>query len=144
MAPSSRDVTEAELAILRVLWDTPEPSVREITDRLYPDGGNSEFATVQKLCDRLEAKGLVEADRDRRPKVLRAKIDRSSLSVRKLRAVAEELYSGSLTPLVSQLLRGGTFSAEEIHQLRDQIERLALESTPRDASDPEPEPGDKR
>jgi predicted transcriptional regulator len=127
VAGRSRDVTEAELAVLQVLWEHGERTVREITDRLYPEGGNSETATVQKLCERLEAKGCVAADRRRRPKRYRARVDRESLSARKLRAVAVDLYAGALIPLVSQLLRDGPFSREEIEQLRAEVERLAGE-----------------
>ena len=124
----ARDVTEAELAVLQVLWELEECTVREITERLYPTGGNSEFATTQKLCECLEGKELVVADRSQRPKRFRSTVDRASLSVRKLQAVADDLYSGSVTPLVSQLLRGGSFSSEEIDALRAEVERLAVES----------------
>lgn len=126
----ARDVTEAELAVLQVLWELEGATVREITDRIYPadsDGsaGNSEFATVQKLCERLEGKELVAADRSGRPKRYRATVDRASLTERKLQAVADDLHQGSVTPLVSQLLRGGKFSPDEIETLRSEVEQLA-------------------
>ncbi len=131
MGNRPRDVTEAELAVLEALWDAGECTVREITDRLYPKGGNSESATVQKLCERLEAKKCVTADRRRRPNLFRARVDRESLTVRKLKAVADDLYAGSLTPLVSQLLRGGSFSPDEIEALRGEVERLAEDAANR-------------
>jgi predicted transcriptional regulator len=88
---------------------------------------------VQKLCERLEAKIFVSADRRRRPNRYRACVDRESLTVRRLKAVADDLYSGSLTPLVSQLLKGGSFTPQEIETLRDEVERLSEETKRRPA-----------
>ena len=119
-----RDVTEAELAVLEVLWEHGERTVRELAETLYPAGGTSEFATVQKLCERLEGKEVISIDRSSRPKRCAARVDRADLSVRKLQAVADDLYEGSVKPLVSQLLRGGRFTAQEIESLRAEVERL--------------------
>ena len=53
--PAKRpDVPDAELAVLKALWDQGEATIREIADRLYPGGETSHYATVQKLLDRLE------------------------------------------------------------------------------------------
>ena len=57
------DTTDAELAVMQSLWDLPRPggaaTIRELTDRLYPGGAASEYATVQKLLERLNNKGYV-------------------------------------------------------------------------------------
>src|SRR5947199_9085626 len=63
MARTPRDVTERELAVLQVLWDAGPTTIRRLTDALYPGGGATHYATVQKLLDRLEAKGCVRRDR---------------------------------------------------------------------------------
>src|SRR5206468_5487882 len=51
------DVPDAELAVLRELWDKGPESIRQLTDALYPGGSDAHYATVQKLLERLEAKG---------------------------------------------------------------------------------------
>lgn len=124
MGRQPRDVTDAELAVLQLLWEQEDKSIRELTDTLYPGGTNSEFATVQKLCERLQDKGLVRVDRRKRPKRFAACVDRQSLLSRKLRSLADELCSGSFAPLMSQLLQGGRFSGEELRKLRDEVEKL--------------------
>ena len=63
MARTPQDVTDAELAVLQVLWDDGPATIRQLTDVLYPGGGTAQYATVQKLLDRLEAKGFVHRDR---------------------------------------------------------------------------------
>ena len=49
MARTPLDVTETELSVLEVLWERGPSTVRQITDLLYPGGGASKSATVQKL-----------------------------------------------------------------------------------------------
>ena len=65
MERAPQDATDAELAVLQVLWDQGPVTVRTITDVIYPKGTASHYGTVQKLLERLEAKGFV--NRDRRP-----------------------------------------------------------------------------
>jgi BlaI family transcriptional regulator, penicillinase repressor len=52
MARTPQDVTDAELAILRVLWDRGAAAVRQLTDVLYPEGTTSRYATLQKVKER--------------------------------------------------------------------------------------------
>ncbi len=63
MARTPHDVTDAELAILQLLWENREATIRYLTDSLYPHGGTAQYATVQKLLERLETKGFVRRDR---------------------------------------------------------------------------------
>jgi hypothetical protein len=57
-------VTGAELKVLESLWERSEATIRDLRDMLYPDGGQSKFATVQKLLARLTAKRLVRRRKD--------------------------------------------------------------------------------
>jgi predicted transcriptional regulator len=131
MARPSPDVTEAELAILQVLWDHPRSSIRQITDALHPDGGPSRYATVQKLLDRMEAKGVVRRDRSLYVHLFDAAIDRDELIGRRLRAVAETLCGGSLTPILTHLARTKPLSAEERRALRELIDQPEPPSPPK-------------
>ena len=63
MSRSPQDVTDAELAVLEVLWDEGPCSRRRIADVLYPGGQPAHYTTVQKLLERLESKGLVARTR---------------------------------------------------------------------------------
>ena len=116
------DVTEAELAVLQVLWERQRATIRQITDALYPQGGASHYATVQKLLDRMEAKGVVDRDRSLFVHVFSAEIDRDELIGRRLRAVAETLCGGSLTPLLTHLARAKPLTDQERRELRALID----------------------
>src|SRR5437870_4089173 len=106
MARTPQDVTDAELAVLQVLWDGGPTTIRQLTETLYPKGTNAHYATVQKLLERLESKGCVARDRAVWPHVFEATVDRDELVSRRLQAVAEKLCEGSLTPLLTHLVRG--------------------------------------
>ena len=56
-------VTDAELAVLKVLWARGPLTAKAITEAVYPDGAESEFAAVHSFLQRLERKGLVARDR---------------------------------------------------------------------------------
>jgi BlaI family transcriptional regulator, penicillinase repressor len=124
MARTAQDVTDAELAILQVLWAGGPATIRTLTDVLYPDGGASKYATVQKLLDRLAADEYVRRDRARSVNVYVAAVGRDDLIGRRLRTLADKLCGGSLTPLLSHLLQAGPVSAEERQSLRNLIDEL--------------------
>src|SRR5262245_11487777 len=124
MARTSQDVTEAELAVLRRLWERGPATIRQLAEAVYGQDGTSAYATVQKLLDRLEAKRIVARDRSGGVHVFRATVGRDELIGRKLRAVADTLCEGSLTPLLTQLVRGQRLSAQERQALRALVEQL--------------------
>ena len=124
MARTPKDVTDAELAVLEVLWQRTDATVREIAEELYPGGSHSETATVQKLSERLLAKNYVARNRDVRPARFRAAVDRAELIGRHLKGVADKLCSGSFTPLLTHLVESAGLNPDTIQQLREQVERM--------------------
>jgi len=132
------DVTEAELAVLEVLWAAAgagaeaAPTIRDITDRLYPGKGSAHYATVQKLLDRLAGKGFVAraAGAAGLAHRFRATVARDELVARRLRTVADRLCGGSLTPLLTHLVRAQPLKPEEIRALRSLIDSLDQDPPP--------------
>lgn len=124
-ATPKRDVTEAELAVLRVLWEHGSATIRELTERLYPGGGPSSYATVQKLLERLEGKACVGRARTQVPHVFAAAIDREALIAQRLGALADSLCEGSLAPLLTQLVGHQRLTDGERRSLRALVEDLA-------------------
>ncbi len=128
------DVPEAELRVLRALWERGPATIRQLTDVLYPDGTDAHYATVQVLLQRLEKKRYVGRDRTTHAHQFFAAIEREALLSRlvgqQLRAVAEKLCGGMMAPLLSHLVKAEALSAEERRQLRSLID--ALEEKPPD------------
>ena len=127
MARTPQDVTDTELAVLQALWDGGPATIRRLTDVLYPGGGAAEYGTVQKLLDRLEKKGCVRRDRSGPAHAFAAAVGRDDLIGRRLRDVAEKLCGGSLTPLLTHLVRARHLSPRERQELRSLIDELDRE-----------------
>ena len=124
MARTPQDVTDTELAILQVLWDGGPATIRRLTEALYPTGSDAYYATVQKLLERLEAKGHVVRDRSSHAHRFSARTDRDALVGRRLRAVAEQLTGGLMAPLLTHLVRAEALTAKERQELRQLIDEL--------------------
>ncbi len=121
MGRTRQDITDAELAVLQVLWDQGPATIRQLTDTLYAPGTAAHYATVQKLLERLEAKQCVTRDRRAAVHVFAATISREELIGRRLRAMAEKLCGGSLTPLLTHLVRSTPLTSRERQELRNLI-----------------------
>jgi BlaI family transcriptional regulator, penicillinase repressor len=124
MTPEELDVPDAELAVLRALWQQGPSTIRQLVDVVYPGGGAAKYGTVQKLLERLEERTLVRRDRTPWPHVFCATVERETLIGHRLRTTAEKLCGGSLTPLLLHLLRAEQFSDEERQELRAFLEQL--------------------
>ena len=119
MPPSSTpNVTDAELRVLHALWDLGACTIRKLTDHLYPGGGQSSYATVQKLLDRLEEAGCVARDRSAMTHIFVAAVSRDDFIGGQLRVVADRLCGGSVTPLLTHLLKTEALSDDERKELR--------------------------
>jgi predicted transcriptional regulator len=143
MSSPFQDVTDAELAVLDVLWQheeqhasaetpagAPELSagpgmtIREICQVLYPRGKASDYATVQKLLDRLEAKACVHRHRQSPAHVFYSALTRDELIGRRLESVAKKVCGGSLTPLLTHLVQHQELTTEERAALRSMLDHF--------------------
>jgi predicted transcriptional regulator len=134
------DVTDAELAVLQTLWEQGTLTIRQITEVLYPEGTAAQYATVQKLLERLETKDCVRRDRGKWPHCFTAAIDRETLIGWRLRAMAEKLCGGSMAPLLLHLLRTEQFSSAERQELRSFLDHLKQSPRPPERGGKEPGP----
>ncbi len=118
-------LTDAEFAVLEPLWHDGPRTIRQLTARLYPGQSTSDYATVQKLLERLEAKGCVRRDRSALAHVFRATIAREQLIDEQLRQIADRLCDGSLVPVLNQLVRQVPLSRDELADLKKLLDTHA-------------------
>lgn len=124
-------VTEAELAVLELLWTESPRTARQLTERLYPAGTPSGVATVQKLIQRLEAKGLVARDRSERTHAFVATVTREEYAGGRLAELADRLSDGSLAPLLMHLVSSRRLSGPELAELRKTLDDAPKAAEPR-------------
>jgi BlaI family penicillinase repressor len=118
MSSAPLQITDAECAVLEALWDDGPQTIRDLTMRLYPSVSVSDYATVQKLLERLEAKSCVTRDRSGHAHVFRATRHRSDLIGSQLQQVANKLCDGSLAPVLMHLVQASKLSKSDRAMLR--------------------------
>ena len=131
MARTAKDVTEAELSVLQILWSEGPQSVRDLVAALREHPSTPQAATIQKLLERLEDKGWVRRDRSGSVQLFVATADRENLIGQRLRGIADDLCEGSVTPLLSQLVSSAQLTPDDRRLLRDLIDRLDDQPTKR-------------
>jgi predicted transcriptional regulator len=124
MARTPKDVSDTELALLQRLWGRGPATIRQLTEALYDDVTTAKYATVQKLLERLEGKQLVARERGQPAHQFRASISREELIGDRLEDMAAKLCGGSLTPLLTHLVRAQKLSARDRQALRELIDDL--------------------
>ncbi len=114
----SPPLTNAEFAIMDLLWHEDQLTARQIREQLYPDTTKAQHGTVQRLLQRLETKGYLERDRSQYVQQFMAKISRQAYAGSQLESLASKLTGGSLTPLITHLVEEKKISPEDIEELR--------------------------
>ena len=115
--------TEAELAILRVLWEHGPSTVRQvqqILNRSRPTG----YTTALKLLQIMNAKGLVLRDEGQRSHVYRPRLTEERTQRQILRDLLERAFGGSTHKLVLQALSTKRASPEELAEIRRLLDDL--------------------
>src|SRR5438128_9358273 len=108
-----QEVPDAELNVLQQLWEHGPATIQQLTEALYPESTDAYYATVQKLLERLEAKGCVRRDRSAWAHVFEALVNRDDIIGRRLEAVDAKLCGGTLTPLLTNLVRSKRLTLKE-------------------------------
>jgi BlaI family transcriptional regulator, penicillinase repressor len=129
---SQAGLSEAEIEVLKALWDLGPSPVRAINRELAARGRRWAYTTVSTLLLRLTTKGCVESDSSAIPHLYRAVVSRDELVGRRLREAADELCDGSTVPLVLALVQGQRFSPEELARFQSLLdEAKAIENEDR-------------
>ena len=115
--------TDAELAILRVLWQRGPSTVREVHEDLSRTH-DSGYTTVLKLLQIMTDKGLVVRDESQRAHVYASCDSQEGTQRQLLGDLIDRAFGGSPATLVMQALSGRRASAEELTAIRNLIEEM--------------------
>ena len=131
--------TDAELAILRVLWERGPSTVRQVHE-LLPRDRPAAYTTALKLLQIMTEKGLVDRDERERTHVYRARLSEEQTQRQLIRDLLDRAFGGSASRLVMQALATKRASAEELREIRNAIdgaknEREARRGPDRDERD---------
>ena len=114
---SSPRPTDAELAILRILWDRGPSTVRQVHDVLGRERPSA-YTTALKLLQIMTEKGLVERDERDRTHVYRARLSEEHTQRQLVRDLVDRAFGGSAAKLVLQALTSKHASPAELREIR--------------------------
>lgn len=119
--------TGGELAILQVLWEHGERTVRQVHEQLNPEGTNS-YTTTLKLMQIMHEKGLVIRDDSERAHRYSAVATRQHEQQEFVSDLAQRLFNGSPTRLALQALgQSGPVDKDELQAIKALIQRMEQE-----------------
>ena len=116
-------VSDAELAVLKVLWKHGPQTVRQVESHL---GRRKKWAytTILTLLTRLRSKGYVTHDRGNVAHVFRPAVSRQTLLGQGLAELADRMCDGTASPLVHALVQSQRLTPKEIADLRRMLDQL--------------------
>ncbi|MDZ4698444.1 MAG: BlaI/MecI/CopY family transcriptional regulator [Rhodothermales bacterium] len=119
--------TDAELAILRVLWDCGASTVRAVHEALESTQSTG-YTTVLKLMQIMHGKGLVTRDDANKAHVYRPAVEEEAIQRNLVASLLDRAFQGSAEKLVLRALSLKPSTPEELAAIRALLDKL--EDTP--------------
>lgn len=115
--------TDAELAILQVLWQRGPSTVRQVQDALKTERGTG-YTTMLKLMQIMYEKGLLLRDDSERSHVYEAAVSQQKTERRIVGDLLDQVFDGSARQLVLHALSVKKSSRAELDEIRKMIDEL--------------------
>lgn len=122
-----RRPTEAELELLRVLWDRGPSTVREIHE-VVAGSKETGYTTTLKILQKMTDKGLVVRDESKRSHVYQAAVEAENTQRRLVEELIDKAFGGAAEKLVVQALASRKVDPREIETLRKLLDELEEDS----------------
>ena len=121
---SQSEPTKSELEILQVLWEFGPSTVRFVNDKLNEQKREVNYMSTQKLMLIMLDKGFVTKDASQMTHIYKAAADEGKTKGYLLDRVVDNLFNGSATSLMMQLLGDKKMSPEEMEEFKELIKKL--------------------
>ena len=126
------ELTELQIAIIRVLWERGEASVAEVCEALQPERGLAQ-TTIATLLSRLERRGVVARRAEQRSYVYRARVSETDVRESMVGGLTERMFAGDFTALVNHLLTSHEIAPGDLARLRAMIDAAETDAAETDA-----------
>ncbi len=123
----SPTLTEAELRLMKMLWQRGESAVGDLVSAM-PDGGSLAYNSVLTTIRILEKKGYVTHRQEGRAFIYSASLAQEDASRSEVRHVLSRFFGNSREKLLLSLLGDEELTPAELQRLKDAIERNAAEA----------------
>ena len=114
-------LTEAELKIMRVVWETEEASVNDVLDALAPDSKLA-YNTVLTTMRILERKGYLRHVKKGRAYIYKPLVNQAKAQRKAVQHMLSSFFDNSAEALMLSLMKDENMSADDIRRLRDMVD----------------------
>jgi BlaI family transcriptional regulator, penicillinase repressor len=125
----SYSLTELQLAMMKVMWESGEIAVADLHDALRAERKIAQ-STVATLLARMEKKGLVTHRQEGRQYLYRALVSEGQVRrsvVAEVSGLFGRLFEGDVTEMVSHLLRESDVERDDLARLKQMIQQREAE-----------------
>ena len=119
--PPALDLSDLQLALIRVLWDKGEASAAEVQQALEKSRPLA-ITTVSTLLARLEKKGVVSHRSEGRTFLYRARVSETEMRRKAVSGIIRNLFRGNPSEIVGQILSERDVSPEDLTRMRSLID----------------------
>jgi len=124
--PRSNKPTDAELSILKVLWEKGPSTVRDVQEALNVTRKTG-YTTALKLLQIMADKGLVDRDETSRAHVYRPSSSETETQQQIVGDLLDRVFGGSAAKLVLHSLSSQQATPEDIQQIREMLAKMEQE-----------------
>jgi BlaI family penicillinase repressor len=115
------ELSELQLAVMRVLWEREQAAVTEVHAALEPERGLA-LTTVATVLTRLEKAGFVAHRSAGRHYVYRPLVSEEEVRRSMLSALADRLFEGDVAAMVSHLVSAREIRPGDLARVRQLID----------------------
>lgn len=127
MTPS---ISDAELAVLKVLWELRTGTVAAVRARYNElHGRELAYNTLLTFLRRLEQKGAVRVDKEREPYVYRPAQKEQTTVRKRVQRLVDTVFDGKVSDLILHLIEDDAISDAELAQLKQKIAEAGRKRT---------------
>lgn len=115
--------TDAELAVLKIIWESGPSTVRFINDKLNEEREVG-YTTTLKIMQIMSEKGLLSRNTDTRTHVYTTTVAEEKMQKQLLKKFVDSTFRGSAMNLVMQALGNHKASPEELEEIKSLIDKI--------------------
>ena len=116
----THQLTDLQIAIMRVLWDRREATVADIAEALRDERGLAQ-TTIATLLSRLERRGVVTHRSRARQFVYSPLVTESEVQRSMVTELTERLFDGDVAALMTHLLSAKEVSSGDLERIKELI-----------------------
>ena len=118
-----KNISDSEWRIMKILWDEPGLTLREIDERAKDAGWS--YTTVRTLVTRLTEKGAIEADKSNAGNFRYSPVlSESECTMSETKSFLDRVFDGKKSKLVASLTKDSSLTEEETRTLMALLEKI--------------------